>query len=348
MQAVSLSIVQAARAAPYRALFAVLCPYDTAVGCTAFRAEQQSTECVLAAEFAASGGSTFPCASILCTAPRNFKLHSIEHLAADNSFMVVLNEDFGKLPCIQYCFFADTILDEGFLKQGVPAVFFVGEDGAQVAGGPFRRPGSIADTAGLQRLADVLYASSGKVPFKDSANDFGFFGDDHGGAIRPFFVAQHGLVLECDLAVLDGLTLAPADISGDGFTFGLGEGGVERNEELAFRINGVDVLLLEDHGDAETSQLTGIADGVQRISGEAGDRLGENHVDFALPALADHAKELFAPAGGGSCDTLVREDVHHRPIRILHDLLGVEGFLILIAGQLLLIAGGYAVVSGDA
>lgn len=175
-----------------------------------------------------------------------------------------------------------------------------------------------------------MYAFSGEVAFKDSANDFGFFGDDHGGAIRPFFVAQHGLVLECDLAVLDGLTLAPADIGGDGFTFGLGEGGVERNEEFTFRINGVDVLLLEDHGDAEASQLTGIADGIQRVSGEAGDRLGEDHIDLALPALADHAKELLAPAGGGSCDALVREDVHHRPIRILHDLLGVEGFLVLI------------------
>ena len=151
-----------------------------------------------------------------------------------------------------------------------------------------------------------------------------------------------------DLAVLDGLTLAPADISGDGFTFGLGEGGVERNEELTFRMNGVDVLLLEDHGDAETSQLTGIADGIQRVSGEAGDRLGEDHIDLALPALADHAKELLAPAGGGSCDALICEDVHHRPIRILHDLLGVERFLVLIAGQLLFITGGYAAVSGDA
>ena len=260
MQAVSLSIVQAARTAPYRALFAVLCPYDAAIGCTAFRAEQQSAERVLAAEFAASGGSTFPCASILCTAPRNFKLHSIEHLAADDSFMVVLNEDLGKLPCIQYCFFADTILDEGFLKQGVPAVFFIGEDGAQVAGGPFRRPGSIADTAGLQRLADVLYAFSGKVAFKNPTNRLCFFRNDLRITIHPFLIAQHGFILKGDLAVLDGLTLAPADIGRDGFTLGLSEGGVERNEELTFRINGVDVLFLEDHGNAETSQLTGMVD----------------------------------------------------------------------------------------
>ena len=348
MQTVSLSIVQAARAAPYRALFAVLCPYDASVGCAAFRAEQQSAECILAAEFAASGRGAFSCAPILRTAPRNFKLYGIEHLAADDSFMVVLNEDLGKLPCIQYCFFADTILDEGFLKQGVPAVFFVGEDGAQVAGGPFRRPGSIADTAGLQRLADVLYAFSGKVAFKNPTNRLCFFRNDLRITIHPFLIAQHGFILKGDLAVLDGLTLAPADIGRDGFTLGLSEGGVERNEELTFRINGVDVLFLEDHGNAETSQLTGIADGVQRISGEAGDRLGEDHVDFALPALADHAKELLAPAGGGSCDALVREDVHHRPIRILHDLLGVERFLVLIAGQLLFIAGGYAAVSGDA
>ena len=123
---------------------------------------------------------------------------------------------------------------------------------------------------------------------------------------------------------------------------------MERNEEFAFRVDGVDVLLLEDHGNAETSQLTGIADGVQRISGEAGDRLGEDHIDLALPALTNHAKELLAPTGGGSCDALIRENVHHRPIRILHDLLGVERFLVLIAGQLLFITGGYAAVSGDA
>ena len=75
--------------------------------------------------------------------------------------------------------------------------------------------------------------------------------------------------------------LAPFHTGGYPFTFGLCEGTVDGDQELALRIDGVDVLLLEDHGDAKAPQLTGIADGIQCISGEAGDALGDDQVYFA-------------------------------------------------------------------
>ena len=122
---------------------------------------------------------------------------------------------------------------------------------------------------------------------------------------------------------------------------------MERDEEFTFRVDGVDVLLLEDHGDAKAPQLTGVADGIQRISGEAGDGFSKDHVDLALSALTDHTQEILTPAGGGSRDALIREDIHHCPLRIFHDLFGVEGFLVFVAGQLLLITGGDAAVGGN-
>ena len=72
---------------------------------------------------------------------------------------------------------------------------------------------------------------------------------------------------------------------------------------------------------------------IQRISGEAGDGFCKDHVDLALSALADHTQEILAPAGGGSRDTLIREDIHHCPLRIFHDLFGVEGFLVFMGSS---------------
>ena len=116
---------------------------------------------------------------------------------------------------------------------------------------------------------------------------------------------------------------------------------MERDEEFTFRVDGVDVLLLEDHGDAKAPQLTGVADGIQRISGEAGDRFGKDHVDLALSALADHTQEILAPTGGGSRDALIRENIHHCPLWIFHDLFCVEGFLVFIAAKLFIFFGGH-------
>ena len=66
------------------------------------------------------------------------------------------------------------------------------------------------------------------------------------------------------------------------------------------------------------------------LGGEAGYRFGEDHVDLALPALPDHAKKILALAGGGTGDTLIREDIRHRPVGICHDLFRVVVSLVLI------------------
>ena len=69
----------------------------------------------------------------------------------DNGFMIVLDQDFGELLCVWNRFFADAVLNEGFLEQGVSAIFFIGEDGVQVAGGLVCGSNGVPEPAGHQR-----------------------------------------------------------------------------------------------------------------------------------------------------------------------------------------------------
>ena len=138
--------------------------------------------------------------------------------------------------------------------------------------------------------------------------------------------------------------LAPFDTGRYPFTFGLCEGTVDCDKEFAFRIDGVDVLLLKDDGDAHAAQLAGITQRVHGVAGKAGYRFGEDHVDLAFPALANHAKEVLALAGGSSGDSLIREDIRHRPVGICHDLFRVVGFLVLITVELLIFFRGHTAV----
>ena len=138
--------------------------------------------------------------------------------------------------------------------------------------------------------------------------------------------------------------LAPLNTGGDALTFGLCEGTVDSDQELAFRVDGVDILLLKDDRDAHAAQFAGIVQRVHGITGEAGDGFGKDHVDFALPAMANHAQEILALAGGSACDALIRKDIRHRPVGICHDLFRVVCFLVFIAAKLFIFLGGHTAV----
>ena len=140
--------------------------------------------------------------------------------------------------------------------------------------------------------------------------------------------------------------LAPLNTGGDALTFGLCEGTVDSDQELAFRVDGVDILLLKDDRDAHAAQFAGIVQRVHGITGEAGDGFGKDHVDFALPAMADHAKKILALAGGSACDAFIRENIRHRPVGVCHDFFRVVCFLVFVAVELLVLFRGHAAVCG--
>ena len=144
-----------------------------------------------------------------------------------------------------------------------------------------------------------------------------------------------------------GLPLAPADIGADALTFRLGEGAQHGDEDLAVRLHGVDVFLFEDDCDTQFPESPDIVQAVYRISGKAGDGLGQDDIDFLTLALADHLQKFRALSGRSSCDALIGKNACHRPVLIAHDFVGIVGLLGFVAGELFLVICRYPAVSGD-
>ena len=221
------------------------------------------------------------------------------------------------------------------------------QDGLQPGDIPGRLAGNVGDAVRLQPGLESAEGISGQVAVIDEADGFRLIRHDLRFAVLALHIAQETLVLDDGPALFHRLPFAPADVAADALAFGLGEGAVEGDEKFALRVDGVDVLLLEDHGDAQVPKLSGVLDHVQGVPGEAGQGFRQDEVDPALAALADHLLELFAALHRSSGDALVRKHRGHGPLGVLCDFLGVIGPLCLVACELLLVVGGDAAVGGD-
>ena len=87
--------------------------------------------------------------------------------------------------------------------------------------------------------------------FVDPSDHFRFFGDDVWISFFVLPIAVEVFVLNRRPAFPHGLADAPADILADGFALRLGEGPQQGDEHFPLAIQGVDILLLEDHRDAQ-------------------------------------------------------------------------------------------------
>ena len=261
--------------------------------------------------------------------------------------MVIANEILGKLPGIGNHLLADAVLNKRFLEQGVPTVFLVGQDALNVGNYPLRLASRSKAALGFQPLLDGAKRISCQISLVDEADDFCLLRHNLGIPVRPPLIAQQLLVLHGDTALLHGLPLSPAHPAAGALALSLGEGSVEGNQELTLRVDGVDILLFEDYRDAQAPQLPGVIEGVHGVSSEAGDRLGQDHVDLSLAALADHPQKFLPFIGGGTCDALICKYTGHGPVGFLHDFLCVVGELVLITGELFLAVGGHPAVCGD-
>ena len=104
---------------------------------------------------------------------------------------------------------------------------------------------------------------------------------------------------------LHAAQLAPFHPLG-GFTgFLLGNAGHDGEAQLPIVVPGVDVVVDEDHPDAQAFQLPGVFQSVHRVSGEAGYLFGEDQVEPSQLSLGDHAVERLSLAGAGAGNALV-------------------------------------------
>ena len=338
--AVPLSVVQAAHAPPHDAGLAVPSPGASPIESPAFPADQPFRKGVLAGIGSKTGGGCFG-GALRRLSPCQLRLDRIEGLSIHDSRMMVLDKVLRQLAGVLHRLFADAVADESLLQDNVPAIFLVGKDAPDGGDAPFFFSSYIGDPLSLQPFFELPQTGPGQIPLVDLSYHLSLLGDDLGLAILSPFVGIQVFVVDIRLALPHGLADAPADIGGDGLALRLGKGSQQGEKHFTVRLQGVDVLLLEEHPDPMLFEQADIGEAVHRVPGEPGDGLGEDEVDLLLSALTNHPQELRALPGGCPGDALIRVDTRHGPIGIAHDLVGVGGPLGLIAGELLLIIGGF-------
>ena len=109
-----------------------------------------------------------------------------------------------------------------------------------------------------------------------------------------------------------------------------------RKQNLAFCVQGVDVLFLEEYGNITLLKLTYVFKAVKRISGKSADGLCDNHVDFAVHAVCYHTVEFLTLFGIRAGDTVIGVNTRKCPFGVSGDLLCIMRHLRFVAGRLLI------------
>ena len=136
------------------------------------------------------------------------------------------------------------------------------------------------------------------VEIEDPAHHLGLRFVDGEDAV--FFVVAPQRVAAQHAAVFDGLAEAELQPLGELAHLVLGYAGHDHQAKLAVCVQGVDVVVLEEHAYAVVQKLLGVLDAVQGGAGEAGDLLGDDEVEAPCLGVPDHSQEAVPPLGGGA------------------------------------------------
>ena len=103
-------------------------------------------------------------------------------------------------------------------------------------------------------------------------------------------VSQHHVIL-------DGLLMAKFYAATKLAQLVLGNGRHDGQPQLGVLVEGVDVVVLEEHAHAVAKELPRELDRVQRVTGKTGDLLGDDQIKFVLRCILDHAVEVLTVLG---------------------------------------------------
>ena len=174
----------------------------------------------------------------------------------------------------------------------------------------------------------------GGVQLKQFPNHDGLFFVDNKTAIvlditKDAAIAKHYILL-------DGLLMAEFHSGGQLAKFVLCDRGHDRQAKLGVLIKGVDVVVLEKDSDSRIQKLSGILDGVQRITGETGNLLCDDKIKLARLGIIYHAIEILTALGGNTGQPLVNISRHECPCAVLSDEFFVISDLVAQRVQLLI------------
>ena len=200
------------------------------------------------------------------------------------------------------------------------------------------------NVAFLQVFANHVKTVTVEVLLVNLSDDLCLFWNDLRITIRSFLIGVQTVVVNGGFTPLHGVALACLNIARYGLTLRLGESSHHGQHQFCGLVHRIDVFFFKVNCNALRFQHSDVVEAVHRVAGEAGDGLGEDQVDLALLAPFHHPHKVCPLLGRSAGDTLIREDVGHRPRLVLHDLIGVVVFLRLVAVELILLFGGYPAV----
>lgn len=163
------------------------------------------------------------------------------------------------------------------------------------------------------------------------------FGIDLRLSVRASAIPKESLVLEGYISFFCALRFAPADVGADVLGFALSDGAVNRDVEFRSRLDAVNPLFLEVHIHVVFFQHPSVLQAVKGVSCEAGNRLGNDHVDLALFAMAHEPVELITFLDTCAGDAFVGVDADHRPSMLSVDFVCVSSALNIKNRQVVLV-----------
>ena len=126
----------------------------------------------------------------------------------------------------------------------------------------------------------------------------------------------------------------------------LGNARHDDQPELTVRIQGIDIVVLEQHAHIVFQQFLGVLDAVQRGAGKPGNLFGNDKVKQPRPGIPDHPVEILPFFRGAAGDALVDVPRHEGPVGLALDQLRIILHLILQRIDLFLLIGGHPGVEG--
>ena len=149
-------------------------------------------------------------------------------------------------------------------------------------------------------------------------------------------------------AILHPLLDSPLDVPRYGLALLLCQRCHDCRDHLTGYLTGVNALFFEQNADTQFFQFPNGCKAVLCISGEPGDALDQNAVNFSFPAVLHHALKIFALFNRRAGDALIGVNIDHFPIRIAGDQFRIVLILHAVGIELILTGGADAGICCDA
>ena len=178
---------------------------------------------------------------------------------------------------------------------------------------------------------DVIRSLSIQKFLEQPDNDLRLSGIDNQ---FPFFIAvisQEPLGTHLMLSRFKTPADTPCGVFRNRPAFILCQGRKDCKQNLSLCIQGIDILFFKKNPNTKFFQFPYIIQAVQCISGKPGDGFRNDHINFPLPAVCDHAVEFFSLFCIGCGNAFICIDPGKRIQRIVFDEFRIIIHLVLIA-----------------